>query len=122
MAVYMFIWMGLLFAAYLLAVIVGRMGKANAFDQLIAGLVGVVVRFMQFLLLGLFMRFFPREALFQWIFGFFITGILVLGFLSLPLFLSVGNRGMKERVLSYAPYFYIGFFLAGFAQAFFFFY
>jgi hypothetical protein len=111
-----YIWLGLLFTAFIATLVVGRARKAGAWDLFLASLVGVLIRLAQFIILSLFFKFTPGLQIPKLFFGFVITGLLILGFMLVPFMGYAANKRMRELWLSYGLFFYLGYFAAGFIQ------
>jgi hypothetical protein len=114
-----YIWLGLLFTAFIATLVVGRARKAGAWDLFLASLMGILVRLAQFIILSLFIRFTPGLMIPRLLFGIVITGLLILGFMLVPFMGYAANKRMKEMGMSYGLFFYLGYFAAGFIQAYF---
>ena len=113
------IWFLLLLATYLGVFVLGKLARPRVADLVVTSLFGILVRAAQFILLALFTRFLPSPAIPKAIFGLLITGLLALGFIILPFFIYCNDKTLAERILAYGLFFYLGYFLAGFLQAYF---
>ncbi len=110
----LYLWFGLFITALLGCFLLKH--ERSIGELVMASLLGIMVRVLQIIVLGLFFVFTPEFTLPRWIMGFGISALMVLGFLSLAFLIhSKGNK----RLVSTGLYFFMGYFVTGFIIAYF---